>query len=547
LDAAARILDGGRLYVDVVEINPPLIVGLNAVTVWVARVLGLSEILVYRVGFTSVLLLLLWLSVRLLRELLPADAALHRAVVLVLAFVLFPLAGSDYGEREHLVLALLLPYVLLATARSLGHGVTRGQGLALGAMAGFAFALKPHFLLLAPAVECLLRSTRRVAWRALLPETLAIAAVLTAYLILIATLTPDYFRLVGLLAGSYSRFLHDPFWRVLATAPGAVLALFALLAFVALRRHAHHATLWQTSALATAACVVAGAAQQKGLSYHLYPAVGFATLLLALVAADTLPSVQSRVRRVYRALAAAMLAAMVAVTAAGLVVGVAGRTGDPEQEQFEELVRLVRARDPNEGVFVMSYHLRSAYPLINYTGARSASRFPHLWILAAEYLDRLKSERPLWYREWDEMSASERYLNRAVLEDLQRRPKLLLVLRPARDLPVNGYRRLDYIAYFGRNPAISRILQEYQLVAGTGDYQLYERLMSGSRRTAPPPVVNPGTQDIHVIREAGAWLRFADPRMLIALLAFVAVFAAGLVRPWSGGQPQAVPQRFEGT
>ena len=67
------------------------------------------------------------------------------------------------------------------------------------------------------------------------------------------------------------------------------------------------------------------------------------------------------------------------------------------------------------GVFVMSYHIESAYPLINYSGGRSASRFPHLWILAAEYLDALKSQEPLRYRDRSEMTPRERYLNRAVL------------------------------------------------------------------------------------------------------------------------------------
>ena len=36
-------------------------------------------------------------------------SALRRALILLLAFALFPLAGQDFGEREHLVLALVVP------------------------------------------------------------------------------------------------------------------------------------------------------------------------------------------------------------------------------------------------------------------------------------------------------------------------------------------------------------------------------------------------------------------------------------------------------
>jgi hypothetical protein len=177
----------------------------------------------------------------------------------------------------------------------------------------------------------------------------------------------------------------------------------------------------------------------------------------------------------------------------------------------------------------MSYHIRSAYPLINYSGVRSASRFPHLWILAAEYLDALKSDRPLRYREEREMRPSERYLNRSVLEDLRQRPKLLIVLRHARDLPVNGYRRLDYVAYFSRDPRITQVFQEYQLIAEMGDYLVYEWAPIGARRAGVPPTVNPGTHDVVLTQEGGAQLRFGDASFPIAVLTFLfSLLAVGM-------------------
>jgi hypothetical protein len=480
---------------------------------------------VYRVGVTAVLLASLALSTFWVRRLLPGDLGFQRALVLLLAFVLLPLAGPDYGEREHLVLALLLPYLLLTAARGGGERVARLQGLWPGLLAGLALALKPHFVLGWLVLEAWLRVTRRVPRGALLPETLGIAGVLATYGALIAGLTPRYFDVVRLLAGPYSRFLYDPFWHVLVAGPGALLALFALLAFVALRDQGRHPTLWLALSLATAACLLAGAAQQKGLGYHLYPAKALAMTLLGLVALDTASDVGGRVRGLYRMAAAAVFVAGVAVVSLDRVVGAAGRAADSDQGEFERLVRLVHDHAANEGVFVMSYHIRSAYPLINYSGARSASRFPHLWILAAAYRDELQEDRPLRYHQISEMSPSERYLNRAVVEDLERRPKLLLVFRPARDLPVNGYRRLDYVAYFSRVPEIRRILQEYQLVSETGDYLVYQWTPSEAGRPGPTPGASPGTRDIVVTRESGASLRLGDPRLLLAVVIFLGVLA----------------------
>jgi hypothetical protein len=231
----------------------------------------------------------------------------------------------------------------------------------------------------------------------------------------------------------------------------------------------------------------------------------------------------------YRSLAAGVLAAFVAVVVLEQGAAAVGWAKEPAQAQFEHTVRLVRSRAANENVFVMSYHLGSAYPLINYSGARSGSTFPHLWILAAEYLEALKREEPLRYRHPDEMSLSERYLNRRVLEDLRQRPKLLLVFRAARDLPTNGYRRLDYIAYFSRDSVMAEILTEYELIAQTGDYLVYQWVRPGAPRTGPPPVVTPPRNDIMQAGASGLRLRLGDPRLLIAFMTFLAGAAAALL------------------
>jgi hypothetical protein len=542
LDAAARVLDGARLYVDVVEINPPLIVALNTAVVWLAKRLHFDEILLYRIAFTAVLLGSLWLSAVLLRSILSLDPRARRLLLLALAFVLFPLAESDFGEREHLVVALLLPYVLLAAARLAGQQVPKARAILVGLLAGSAFALKPHFLVLWPLIEVLLRTRGQIPTRTPLPESVAIAGFGAGYVALVAASIPAYFDLVRLLAVPYSRFLYDPFYRLLVTGPGAVLTLFALLAFIALRPDARHPPLWTMLALAAAACLVAGAAQQKGLRYHFYPAFGLATLILALAAADSFASTHNRVRSVYRALVAGVLAAMVAMVCVRRTAAALGRADDPGRDQFEQLVELVHTRAEGAGVFVMSYHLESAYPLINYSGARSASRFPHLWILAAEYLNALKSPEPLRYRDQAEMSPSERYLNHAVLEDLGRRPKLLLIFRNARDLPANGYRRLDYIAYFSRDSAVASILREYELVASTGDYLVYQWVPPEAPRFGPPPSAAPGAQDIVRASDIARRGLAVDP----ALLAGVAGFVGGLVTAWLTGRNSAAGPAPEG-
>jgi hypothetical protein len=496
LDAAARVLAGQRLYVDVVEINPPLVIALNLPAVLAARLPGVSAVAAYRAEVAIVVLAMLLAARPLLRRLLPDRPVTRAGLGAAAAFALFPLTGQDYGEREHLGLALLLPYLLLVALRAERAPVSARPAMGVGLLAGVAFALKPHFVVVWLALEAWLAFGRRARSWTPAPETVATASFLAAYGAAVVLFVPAYLRLVALLAGPYSRFLYDPFLHLLLTGPGIPLTAFALLVWAVLKRHARHPTLWDVAAITTVACVVAGAAQQKGLRYHFYPSFALATMLLALATLDAVRP-EALARRLYRAAAALAFAATVLVVAVQNGALALGLPRDSERSQLEELIGLVRARAAGEPVFVFSYHIGSAYPLVNYSGARSASRFPQLWILAADYLDALHGPEPLRYHTAAEMSQSERYLNQAVREDLETgRPCLLIVYRAARDRPQNGYRRLDYVAYFSRDPRIARMFAHYQRIARTGDYDVYERVPDGVALSGPAMVPETPTQDI---------------------------------------------------
>jgi hypothetical protein len=503
LDAAGRVLDGAKLYVDVVEINPPLIVALNVPVVLLARELDVSSILVYRLGFAGMLLGCLALAAWYLRRVLPdeADRPLRQLLFALLAFVLFPLSAQDFGQREHLLLAVAMPYLLLSAGRALGRPIGAVPATAAGLLVGVGFALKPHFLLLFVAVEVYLLIVRRRSGsgprHVPTPESLAIVLVLAGYGVAVLSLAPEYLRLVTLVAGAYGRFLYDPFFHLLVTGPGAPLLLVAMLAFVALRGRSRHSALWDLLAIGLLTCFLGGAAQQKGLRYHFYPSFALAVVLLGLVAGDVRTPLERGIQRAYRALAAGVVAVVVAVVVFQNADQIAHAGRDEASVRFKKLVDVVRAHGAGGRMFVMSYHIGSAYPLVNYSGVPSASRFPQLWILAASYLDNLKANRPLRYHTPDEMPPVERYVNWAVLDDFERyHPKVLLVLRHGRDLPVNGYRRIDYVGYFRRDPRMAHILDRYQHVADIEDYAIYERLVEGQARTGPPPLSVPGTQDI---------------------------------------------------
>jgi hypothetical protein len=524
LYAAGRVVDGARLYRDVVEINPPLIVALNVPPVLLARMTGWSEISCYRLLTTALLLGSLLLSAAVLRRIVPhKDEPFRRWVVGLLCFVLFVVGASDYGQREHLLLALVFPYLLLAAARGQGVVVAAPLAVGIGILAGLGFSLKPHFLLVWLAVEAC-RLTFQHGRRPLLRlESVALGLTLLAYAGITVLVTPEYFDLVRLLAPDYRRFLAVPFGELLLSARRAPLLLLAVLVCIGLASRARYRELWIVLLLASVAGFVAAAAQQKGWRYHFYPSLGTAYVLLGVAAVDARERIADRVRLLYATMA-------FAVSATGVIwfTGVSMRRAaglDPEQKnakaRFAEIAGALTSRNGGSGLFVFSFATGSGFPLVNYTGLEWTSRFPQLWLLVATYWDRLTAEGPLGYHERDRMAPAERFLNDAVYQDLAvHRPALLLVLRHARDVKANGPRRIDYLGYFGRDPRTAELLRQYRFVSDVGEYGLYERIPAGEPPLDRLPPARPGTLDLPPRRPRG-WNGLLVKRdLLIQLLLF---------------------------
>jgi hypothetical protein len=167
--------------------------------------------------------------------------------------------------------------------------------------------------------------------------------------------------------------------------------------------------------------------------------------------------------------------------------------------------------------------MESSFPLVNYAGVELASRFPCMWPLAVSYWDPIETGGPLRYHAVGEMTPVERYFLNAVREDLTTaQPRLLLVLRPARDAAINGQRRLHYVQYFGRDPELAALLAQYRLVGRQGEYLFYERREAGAAGIDPPPSAAPGTQDVIRTELKDVRVAYLDRESVVGLVVFVA-------------------------
>ncbi len=467
---ARRVLSGARLYRDVVEINPPLIVALSIPPAWVARTLGVLDLAVYNVSVALLAVLSVAFSGRLLARLPDVGATARRILLLVFLAALFPLAAADFGQREHLLLALLLPYLCLSAVRAERGSASRAEAIGAGVLAAVGLALKPFYLPLWGAVEAYLAWARRAGppWRR--TETVAIAITLALYAASVLPFAPAYVALVHRLGPLYADLLRRSPAALLATRDG-VLPLLAAAALAVTPAAGGRRALGDLTIIGAAAALLAVLLQQKGWSYHYYPSRAESRVALGLVALSwsSRPAAAARARVLAAALVPLLLAAALVV-----VLVQRGREAWAEGEYERvairgEMVPLVHRYAEGKPILALAVSPTPAFPLVNFTGSDWALRFPSLWMIPALHA------RGLWVAPVQggasaRPSAEQRYLIDAVTEDfVEHRPALLLQYAPPWGAP-------DLIGYFASaDPRFAAELSHYRPVADVAGYRFYAR------------------------------------------------------------------------
>lgn len=474
LHVARRVLGGGRLYHDVVEINPPLIIWIAALPAAIGRVTGTWDMLVFRALVLVLAAITLLVAHRSLRALLPGGTAAADVLLLPLVYLLVTWPGLEFGQREHLAILLVLPYVLggVRTVQAASNDGTRATRVLAGSAAAIGFALKPHFLLAWIACELVLagytraRSLRRT-------EHVALLASLALYGAAILLFARDYLALAAMAAPLYGGFARaTPLAMLLA--PPALTTAAVLIAWLSLRpRLAGIRPLGDVLAAMVAAFAMAVLVQAKGWGYHWIPSVTLALLLagvmvLALAAQKT---------------AWPRLATPAVLALTLLLAALSFGTHRQAQAQLERMaggfyqlpamLRLVEQHAGTGPIAALTIYMQTSFPLVSYTDVEWGLRFNSMWFLPGLYPpDGSAGARP--FREIAAMDSTERYFFDAVVEDLVRnRPTLLLVdTRP----PAAWLRGFSYLPYFAQDERLRALLASYRELPPVDRFRVLKRV-----------------------------------------------------------------------
>lgn len=385
VECGRRIAAGELPYRDFFDINPPLIMYLNAVPAFVARIVGVNPIPVFNVGLALLSGWSAWAALRQARPLLQ-DSFLERLVLLVVPLgpCALTFAEIDVGQREHLFLLLYYPFFILRVARwNGGVAATPASAFMYGVAAAAGVCIKPYFAVPALCVEAVL-FVRARTWRPLLaPEALGAVAFASFYalhfLLWPAVMREAFFhRILPLVQHGYSAYNEAPsvyMPRILDTlARASVLTGLALLT----GKYSLRVLVWPAAAF-TAGCLWAVALQHKGWAYHYLPADAGTLLLIALAIA----SVKARTAVWSVQAERAWTTAAVTLIIALLFVWPARHTAWwKDNPLYSFRVTLDKYSRPGDGVIVMTTSIVHAHPSVLQTGRHFASRHLSALMLA---------------------------------------------------------------------------------------------------------------------------------------------------------------------
>jgi hypothetical protein len=437
LTVGERILDGQRLYVDVIETNPPMAVLVYMPAIIIAREFGLrAEAVTDGLVFASI-----FVSLAIVARILNSSVAAGRNGWRLATFAFFVLAilpMQTFGQREHIAMIELVPLLALLVVR-MNRGQSSGWlAVIAGIGAGLAVSFKPHFAIgLFCAVGCLAIYLR--SWKAAFtPEILTAAAVILLYAASMVAFFPAYFTIIVPLV----RDIYLPVglsFQALLEKPPLLIWGVAIVTTIGLKRHdkidAACLLLLATSLGFAAAFFL----QRKGWPYHSYPMLALAMLALGQTLISDVPRIADRV---FRAIAMVLFAGLLMQSMSWFNVTFDAR---PLQAAVARL-------GPNPRILAITVEPGFGHPLVRALNGTWVSRQQGLWVGGyIEYMRQHGIIGPEAHPELDAYAARERAM---LIEDINRiRPSVVLV----DNLISSGS------AWLQSHPDVSGLLRDYQL------------------------------------------------------------------------------------
>lgn len=479
LYAAKRFLSGATIYgPQISETNPPLIIWFSTLPVLLAHLLHLDALLVFRLLIIAMICGSVAWSLRIVRTAGLANSCLSLYIGLS-SFIGAEtwLSGLDMGQREHLFVILMLPYILSA-GFALSVKLPVAELCAIGVAAGLAICFKPQQVLAIICLEIFIavwtRSFRRLKSPTLVCATLTILS----YIALVRFVTPLYFRsMIPILRETY--WAYGPYSAISLVRSKPLFNFFfvlVLVLFLMWRRKLRFAVASGTFLICSFASYAAFCAQHTGWAYQEYPQEAFLLLTIFYLIIGRLPAA---ILAEWKFDSAFRVASLIFVMALSPLLIISLRSTAANQAYPE---RVFAQYPPQTPAYIFSPKVSDGFPAIARNHLVWASRFPNLWMLPA-IVQNEKAELggpvpqkilpPAVVKKLAAMQRTD------TAEDFQRwRPEVVIVKQCRTSTYCYGLEKFNFnpLTWFLQSRQFAAEWSNYRFQTSSGDYDVYLRI-----------------------------------------------------------------------
>lgn len=449
-----RLMAGERLYVDVIETNPPFSMWLYYPAVAVAKILDIAPELAVSVfayltcaaGFGLTMFIVE--RGRLLNE------AIRWWFWPAVLGILLILPGDSFAQREHFGMMLFLPLMALMAWRSRQQDSNRVPvwiALLTGIAGSVMILVKPHWALavLLPAI-CIAWSRRSPA-ELFRIEFVVIGVIATGYLASVLVIHPEFLdEIYPVLKQLYLPIRNaseDWFW---------IFVMFALVMSVWLwaRMRSKLPALADISALSALGFFAAMFSLGKGWNYHLYPSAA-AALLASVIALEHMVRLGIADRIVRIGCASLLIVSFTKTTI----------TYHSTIRPSTELVAVVRAETVKPRVASIGADIALGFPFTRLVDGKWLSTYNSDWAGGYAHL-RLKNEKK------DLSGADRMWLETYVTSFIAFKTNEFLEDRPDVIVSKTSGPWIDRIY---SDPGFRRVMASYKIMAQNPDVTIWRR------------------------------------------------------------------------
>ncbi|MCP5361778.1 MAG: hypothetical protein H6908_03960 [Hyphomicrobiales bacterium] len=458
LDVAGKILDDNVLYKDILIVNLPFLYYLKVIPQLVARNTGIDLITVNHINNYLFVFISLYLCARLLKHNpLAKDGLFFFCTIFACSyiFLLLPLYNvNEFGQKEHLIVLFIFPYILFTLLRLEGANAPRTERLLCAFLAALACCIKPHYALCVIYSEAILMLRHRTL-RSLFSDTNAVIFITgCVYLLWILFGTP-YWQTMGPLLTIYANFTNSAAKNLILPTFGYMLltgipTFIYLLPRPAKRRTPGRAGLQYILGLGLISIFIINI-QFKGWGYHYIPLRS----LMLLLAGITLPLV-------YRHKSFLMIWVTLFFTSIQLLflsASIQYNKQHDTQRLFQSsdgLETMIRRYAKDNHTYMLSKDV-NLLPLVIHNHLVWRNSFYHMWPIVGLYnLENQGITVP-------NLPELKIFITQKVVEDLEKlNPSLIFI--GTNEAEGELIYDIDYINFFSDNPDFLHIFSQYQKI-----------------------------------------------------------------------------------